>query len=60
MDQGRVHGDPEAAFVGLAVSDASEMIFDSLTDTRKMRNIQAHPRVRACRVPFAAAPLPQI
>jgi pyridoxine/pyridoxamine 5'-phosphate oxidase len=40
-----VHGDPEAALVGLAVSDAAEVIFDSLTDTRKIRNIRAHPRV---------------
>ena len=40
-----VHGDPEAAFVGLAVSDAGEVVFDSLTDTRKVRNIRAHPRV---------------
>ena len=39
------HGAPEAALVGLAVSDAAEVIFDSLTDTRKVRNIRAHPRV---------------
>lgn len=38
-----VHGGPEAAFVGLAVSDAGEVVFDSLTDTRKVRNIRAHP-----------------
>jgi general stress protein 26 len=40
-----VHGNPEAAFVGLAVSDAGEVIFDSPTDTRKVCNIQTHPRV---------------
>lgn len=40
-----VHGDPQAALVGLAVSDAAEVIFDSLTETRKIRNIRAHPRV---------------
>lgn len=38
-------GNPEAALVGLAVTDEGELIFDSLTDTRKIANIRVHPRV---------------
>jgi pyridoxine/pyridoxamine 5'-phosphate oxidase len=38
-------GEPEAALVGLAVTDEAELLFDSLTDARKVRNIRAHPRV---------------
>jgi len=40
-----VRGNPEAALVGLAVTDEAEVIFDSLTEARKVRNIRAHPRV---------------
>jgi pyridoxine/pyridoxamine 5'-phosphate oxidase len=40
-----VRGNPEAALVGLAVTDEAEVIFDSLTEKRKVRNIGAHPRV---------------
>jgi antitoxin (DNA-binding transcriptional repressor) of toxin-antitoxin stability system len=40
-----VHGDPEAALVGLAVNDAAEVIFDSLSGARKVHNVRAHPRV---------------
>lgn len=38
-------GNPEAALVGLAVTDAAELVFDSPTDARKVRNIRNHPRV---------------
>ena len=39
------NGNPEAALVGLAVTDEAEVIFDSLNDARKMRNVRGHPRV---------------
>jgi pyridoxine/pyridoxamine 5'-phosphate oxidase len=38
-------GQPEAALVGLAVTQAGEIIFDSKADARKMANIAGNPRV---------------
>jgi PPOX class probable F420-dependent enzyme len=38
-------GAPQAAVVGYAVSDALELVFDTLTSTRKYRNLCADPRV---------------
>lgn len=40
-----VGGSPEAALVGFAVTDEAEVIFDSLTEARKVRDIRARPRV---------------
>ncbi|HEX5098450.1 MAG TPA: pyridoxamine 5'-phosphate oxidase family protein [Polyangiaceae bacterium] len=37
-------GAPQAAVVGYAVSDALELVFDTLTSTRKYRNLRADPR----------------
>jgi hypothetical protein len=36
-------GAPQAAVVGFAVSDALEIVFDTLTSTRKFRNLAADP-----------------
>lgn len=38
-------GSPQAAVVGYAVSDDLEVVFDTLTSTRKYRNLTADPRV---------------
>jgi len=38
-------GAPQAAVVGIAVTDALEIIFDTLTTSRKYANICADPRV---------------
>ncbi|MSS83436.1 pyridoxamine 5'-phosphate oxidase family protein [Actinomycetaceae bacterium WB03_NA08] len=38
-------GKPEAALVGLASNDAGELIFSSLTYSRKIRNIAATPHI---------------
>ena len=38
-------GDPEAALVDLAVTDAGEIVFDSLATARKVANIGHHARV---------------
>ncbi len=40
-------GDPQAAVVGIATSDRFELIFDTLSDTRKVRNLRHSPQV-AC------------
>lgn len=37
-------GNPEAALVGLAVTDEGEVLFDSYTATRKVDNLRANPR----------------
>jgi len=37
-------GAPQAAVVGYGVSDALELVFDTLTSTRKYRNLCADPR----------------
>ena len=36
---------PQAAVVGFAVSDALELVFDTLESTRKYRNLKANPSV---------------
>jgi general stress protein 26 len=38
-------GAPQAAVVGYAVTDALELVFDTLGDTRKMANLRANPRI---------------
>jgi hypothetical protein len=38
-------GAPQAAVVGFAVSDACEIVFDTLTSTRKYRNLVADARI---------------
>ena len=38
------HGAPQSAVVGVAITDALEIIFDTLDDTRKHRNLRADPR----------------
>jgi hypothetical protein len=37
-------GDPQAAVVGIAVTDAGELVFDTLDSTRKCHNLRQHPR----------------
>lgn len=38
-------GTPQSAVVGYAVSDALELVFDTLSSTRKYANLRAEPRV---------------
>jgi Pyridoxamine 5'-phosphate oxidase len=38
-------GSPQAAVVGIAVSDSFEVIFDSLDNTRKARNLDVNPKI---------------
>jgi uncharacterized pyridoxamine 5'-phosphate oxidase family protein len=38
-------GAPQAAVVGIAVSDELELIFDTLASTRKYANLRTNPRV---------------
>ena len=38
-------GAPQAAVVGIAVSDALELVFDTTADTRKCQNLRRDPRV---------------
>jgi uncharacterized pyridoxamine 5'-phosphate oxidase family protein len=38
-------GTPQAAVVGIAVSERLEIIFDTLESTRKYRNLRADPRI---------------
>jgi pyridoxine/pyridoxamine 5'-phosphate oxidase len=38
-------GAPQAAVVGIAVSDELELIFDTLESTRKCANLRSNPRV---------------
>ncbi|MGY3695949.1 pyridoxine/pyridoxamine 5'-phosphate oxidase [Bradyrhizobium sp. USDA 3240] len=37
-------GAPQAAVIGIAVSDGLEIIFDTLTTSRKYQNLRADPR----------------
>lgn len=37
-------GRPQAAVVGIAVSDSFEIVFDSVESSRKVRNLGARPR----------------
>lgn len=36
---------PQAAVVGIAVSDDFELVFDTLTDSRKMTHLRANPLI---------------
>ena len=36
---------PEAAVVGVAVTDSLELVFDTLGDTRKAANLRRNPRI---------------
>jgi len=38
-------GSPQAAVVGIAVTDALEIVFDTLDTTRKLQNIRKDPRI---------------
>lgn len=38
-------GAPQAAVVGVVITDACELFFDTFTDTRKYANLVADPRV---------------
>jgi pyridoxine/pyridoxamine 5'-phosphate oxidase len=38
-------GSPQAAVVGYAVSDSLELVFDTLSTTRKHQNLRANPRI---------------
>jgi PPOX class probable F420-dependent enzyme len=38
-------GEPQAALVGVAATAEGEIVFDTLTSSRKCRNISSHPRV---------------
>ena len=40
-------GDAQAAVVGIATSDRFELIFDTLAETRKVKNLRHSPQV-AC------------
>ena len=39
------NGEPQAATVGIAVGDALELVFDTLSTTRKFANLVREPRV---------------
>jgi pyridoxine/pyridoxamine 5'-phosphate oxidase len=38
-------GAPQAAVIGIATSDALEIVFDTLETTRKYANLRADPRI---------------
>lgn len=38
-------GAPQAAVIGIAVTDALEIVFDTLGTTRKMTNLRRDPRI---------------
>jgi general stress protein 26 len=38
-------GQPQAAIMGIVVTDAFEILFDTLGSTRKMANLRANPRI---------------
>jgi len=38
-------GAPQAAVIGVAVTDDLEIVFDTVTDTRKARNLRTNPQV---------------
>lgn len=38
-------GAPQAAVIGVAVSDELELVFDTLSTSRKARNLRADPRI---------------
>ena len=39
------YGAPQAALVGIAVSDRFELVFDSIDTSRKIRNLRRDPRI---------------
>lgn len=39
-----VEGSPQSAVVGVAVSDQGEIVFDTLSASRKCANLRRHPR----------------
>ena len=40
-------GDPQSSLVGIAVTEQLEIVFDTLSTTRKCRNLRRHPRICA-------------
>ncbi len=38
-------GRPEAAVIGVAVTEKLELVFDTLSDSRKAANLRGHPRI---------------
>ncbi|MDE3133921.1 MAG: pyridoxamine 5'-phosphate oxidase family protein [Acidobacteriota bacterium] len=38
-------GAPQAALVGISATDRAELVFDTVSDSRKCRNLRAFPRV---------------
>lgn len=52
-------GEPEAAVVGIAITERFEIIFDTLADTRKAVNLRASPKI-ACVVGWDAEQTVQI
>lgn len=38
-------GQPQAAVIGVAVTDKLELVFDTLSDSRKAANLRANPRI---------------
>jgi PPOX class probable F420-dependent enzyme len=40
-------GAPQSAVVGIGVSDGLDIVFDTLEDTRKARNLRRDPRISA-------------
>ncbi len=40
-----VHGTPQAAVIGVAVTDALEIVFDTLESSRKTANLRRNPRI---------------
>lgn len=38
-------GTPQAAVIGVAVTDDLELVFDTLSDTRKAKNLRANPNI---------------
>jgi pyridoxine/pyridoxamine 5'-phosphate oxidase len=39
------NGDPQSAVVGIAVTDQLEIVFDTLSTTRKCINLRKHPKI---------------
>ena len=39
------HGQPEAAVIGVAVTEELELVFDTLSDSRKAANLRRTPRI---------------
>ena len=38
-------GAPQAAVIGVAITDALEIVFDTLSDTRKASNLRQNPKI---------------